>query len=299
MRNLILCLFLLVEFFGNAHAYPAWDGTESDTSRVKENIRFASYLINLSRYDEALLLLQDQPLISTIQIEDSIKYLKGWAYYSLGILDSSATYLGSVSHQSPTYMKSRFFTACDLFHLQRFDEGSSILDGIADSIPTIRELKEFELSGAALIKRDIQAFQQHSVNFSYNWYPIAEEERKLEELCREQLDFHPKSMALAGIMSAILPGSGKIYAGKTGEGISAFLTVSILGSVAAENLIKNGIADYRTILFGSAFSVFYIGNIYGSMIDIKVYREEFYKQNENSILFNIHIPLSNIFNLAL
>lgn len=96
-------------------------------------------------------------------------------------------------------------------------------------------------------------------------------------------------------LSAIVPGLGKIYAGRLGEGVSAFLITTTMGLVAVENYIKDGWKDPKTIIFGSLFSVFYIGNIWGSTLSVKLINDEFNKEVNEQILFNLRVPLRIIF----
>ena len=44
-----------------------------------------------------------------------------------------------------------------------------------------------------------------------------------------------KSPAIAGVLSTIIPGSGKIYTGETGDGIVAFLTSAVFSFIAYDN----------------------------------------------------------------
>jgi tetratricopeptide (TPR) repeat protein len=71
-----------------------------------------------------------------------------------------------------------------------------------------------------------------------------------------------KSPALAGILSAILPGSGYIYAEHYGDGITAFLIngLFIAGTVTAIHQENYAVAG----IVGGIGVPFYLGNIYGS-----------------------------------
>jgi TM2 domain-containing membrane protein YozV len=71
-----------------------------------------------------------------------------------------------------------------------------------------------------------------------------------------------KSPVLAGIMSAVLPGSGYFYAEHYGDGITAFLIngLFIAGTVAAINQENYAVAG----IVGGIGVPFYLGNIYGS-----------------------------------
>ena len=71
-----------------------------------------------------------------------------------------------------------------------------------------------------------------------------------------------KSPVLAGVLSAILPGSGYFYAGRYGDGITAFLIngLFIAGTITGihgENYAVAGIV-------GGIGVPFYLGNILGS-----------------------------------
>ncbi len=72
-----------------------------------------------------------------------------------------------------------------------------------------------------------------------------------------------KSTALAGTLSAILPGSGYVYAGQLKEGLSAFLINALLG-IGVYSLLKN--ENYSGGILASLISLpFYLGNIVGSV----------------------------------
>ena len=71
-----------------------------------------------------------------------------------------------------------------------------------------------------------------------------------------------KSPVLAGVMSAILPGSGYIYAEHYGDGITAFLIngLFIAGTITAIHQENYAVAG----IVGGVGVPFYLGNIYGS-----------------------------------
>ena len=104
-------------------------------------------------------------------------------------------------------------------------------------------------------------------------------------------NYKPKSPLLAGAMSAVIPGSGKIYAGDIYSGVSTLLIVGALGGMAAESWIKLGGRDWRTIALSSVFGLFYIGNIYGSALSVSVIRNTYQDAEKATLLFDLRIPL--------
>lgn len=72
-----------------------------------------------------------------------------------------------------------------------------------------------------------------------------------------------KSPISAALMSAILPGSGKLYTKHWADGIYAFAFVSAFSCLAYKS-IKNKGMNTGSILYGSVALSFYAANIYGS-----------------------------------
>ena len=104
-------------------------------------------------------------------------------------------------------------------------------------------------------------------------------------------DYKEKSPLLAGAMSAVIPGSGKIYAGDLRSGVSTFLVVGALGAIAAESWSKLGIKDWRTITLSSIFALFYTANIYGSAVSVSVIKQAYEDAQKATLMFDLRIPL--------
>ena len=104
-------------------------------------------------------------------------------------------------------------------------------------------------------------------------------------------DYRHRSPLLAGAMSAIIPGSGKIYAGDLRSGVSSLLTVGALGLMAWESGNKLGWSDWRTITLTSVFGLFYIADIYGSALSVSVIRQTYEDARKTTLLFDLRIPL--------
>jgi putative component of membrane protein insertase Oxa1/YidC/SpoIIIJ protein YidD len=82
-----------------------------------------------------------------------------------------------------------------------------------------------------------------------------------------------RSRTLGTIMSAIVPGSGQVYSGRTGDGIYSFMTVAATGLVFywfAANPEKDR-THVKTSLFGALTVLFHTGNVYGANIAARDY----------------------------
>lgn len=73
-----------------------------------------------------------------------------------------------------------------------------------------------------------------------------------------------KKPFIAGALSAIIPGLGKVYSGKKHEAISVFVPFVISGAQATEGFIKKGFRSWHFYVFGTITTGIYLSNIYGS-----------------------------------
>ncbi len=269
------------------------------TRNTTQDIDFAFYLLEGRKFDEILLLL-NQTSLKTDQsglTADSINYIFGMAHYYRKELEKSAYHLSKVSDSSAFHDKSVFFSALDYAHLGEYPKAQTILESYATTQPDnhYQELLAVELAGLALLRRDFEMFDRHAKNFGFEQYYYTNSENQLANVREALGGYKRKSPFVAGLLSAVVPGAGKIYTGQIGEGIASFLTVGSFAAMTAENWVKDGLSDWKTITFGAICSIFYIGNIYGSVATVKVYRNQFNDKQNNTILLGIHLPVRALF----
>ncbi len=71
-----------------------------------------------------------------------------------------------------------------------------------------------------------------------------------------------KSPLLAAVLSALLPGSGRIYAGRTWDGIFGLIMFSM--PAASAYRMRDNTGSFGFMFYASAAAVFYGGEIYGA-----------------------------------
>lgn len=284
-------VYLIILFFLFAST------TFSQQNTFSKEIRFSNFLQAKEQYAEAFFVLNniDSTNLNDVQ-KDSLNYEKGWLYYSKKKLDSAVLFFAKVSANDPRKMKITFFEAYCLGFLKKLDSSEVCYKNIVSNDSTIVQLKNFQLSGISLLRKDFKSFDKYAANFTYTNYAFSNEEKIFTEAYKEASKHKKKSPFLAATLSAIIPGLGKIYAGKKKEGIGAFIPIVSSGIIALEAYNKGGFKDARFLIFGTLFSTFYIGNIWGSSLAVKISESEYNTKYENKILFNLHIPLRNIFN---
>jgi hypothetical protein len=100
-----------------------------------------------------------------------------------------------------------------------------------------------------------------------------------------------KNTALATGLATVIPGLGKIYIGKSKDGLNALVLVSVFGVQAVESFVKSGPTNWRTLLFGTLAVSFHAGNIYGTVKSLKKSkkesRKEFLKSIDEEYLYHI------------
>jgi hypothetical protein len=265
------------------------------TFRFGREWEFARYLADKDAPDEARFVIENlgnQPLLPPQR--DSVAYLRGWLAYSTKSLDEAALHLLSVSEASPFYLKSQYFGAYCLAFQHRPDSAQTVLARLPAPDSTLHELKAFEQAGVALLQRRYDQYEQHRRAFRFASYTLSEEEKRFDQYYERLKNQPRRSAAVAGLLSAIVPGAGKAYAGKFRQGVAAFLPVATLGLLALEGYRKDGPTSLRFLGFGSLFTLFYVGNIWGSTLAVKIRRDEINRVYDNKILFDLHIPLRNL-----
>jgi hypothetical protein len=258
------------------------------------DLKFISHLVNTGCFKEALYLL-DSGECSSIYMNDSIHYLRGWSLYSLNQPVASSESLLKITPASSFYLKSHFYAAYNYAQSANFDKAEETLDKIELKSDSLIFLKNYQMAGIKLLQENILSFEEWLKNVDRSHPGLTDPYDRLRSISDEMKGHRSKSPFVAGLMSGIIPGSGKFYAEKKGEAVTAFLSTVGLGFVTWENYRKRGLNSFQTIAFGSAFAVTYIANIYGSVFSVRIQETQFKENVKSTILFNLHIPLGHIF----
>lgn len=165
------------------------------------------------------------------------------ARYELG-----ATYFLTGQHDESIHF---FNESQDLFQGGEYRWKSQMLIGMNQLMQkrwesAIQHFDQFELSG-------VPEVVAHRTS-TYQGY--AEKGRTLPS----------KSPLLAGFLSTALPGSGRIYVGRPNDAILTVFLLGVLGWAAYDGFSENGVSSRKGWTFGTLGSIFYLGNIYGSVV---------------------------------
>ncbi|HXJ21993.1 MAG TPA: hypothetical protein VMT03_17350 [Polyangia bacterium] len=94
------------------------------------------------------------------------------------------------------------------------------------------------------------------------------------ELLRRYQTLPRKSPWVAGALSAVIPGLGRVYIGRWPDGLMSFLLVGLTAGVAAQGFYEDGRDSVRGWILGSIAALLYVGNVYGSAVGAIVQRRD-------------------------
>jgi hypothetical protein len=267
----------------------------SVTAQTKIDLKFVEHLINRGNYKEAIFEIDAYPTAAGLSAQDSLNYFKGWANYSLKNLEESTQSLLKVSDSSPLHSKSAFFAGYNQAFLGNYKQSEAIFSQLTSKGEPLLSLANFEQSGIEFLKGNWTKGEEMLSLVDLQIASINQQVEALKQISSDAKNHRRKSAFWAGAMSSVIPGSGKIYAGKTGEGIASLIGTTGFGLITWENYHKSGIKDAKTLIFGCLFMATYVSNIYGSVVSVKISENYFASTVHNQILFQLHIPLRNFF----
>jgi TM2 domain-containing membrane protein YozV len=224
-----------------------------------ENIKkFADHLFCEGDYLRAI---EQYDLINLNLDNDTIEFKVMLGYSELGFFQESNEIFEGVNHKSIFYpdayllsMKNKLLIEPDLI---KPPNNLSFDPAYVKSIKKLTTISmlyddEFNITREKFIS-PFNEEEQNSVSSFYDY----------------KVEPPYKSPVLAGVSSAIIPGSGKMYVGEWGDGITALVVTSLFAFLAYDNF--NADHTTRAWIFTGLGAFFYAGNIYGSIASAQIF----------------------------
>ncbi len=305
---LVMLIVSLFPLTGNSQGVSSFNkpgglsDTEIGTARqmssadVSRELKFVQHMMGRDDLEESLYLLSRIDTDDGL-LRDSVHYLTGWVLYRQKKLKASADHLLQVSDASQAYYKSRFFGAYNLAHSGNHDRATSVLTPLDVQDSGMKTaMQRLQLAGVALLSRELDTYESLASDFNGDYHVMAAEERRMNDHFKTIEETPVRSPFVGGLLSAAVPGLGKVYAGKSAEGIVGFLYMAALGLTTYDFYDGAGLKSPLFILSASVTGLFYAGNIVGSATAVRRANNEFRHEMDQRILFDMHIPLRNAFN---
>jgi TM2 domain-containing membrane protein YozV len=255
MRKLLVSLFLI--------PIASLPQSTSFDFHSPQNIKiFADYLFCEGDYLRAV---EEYTLVKNIFCNDTINFKITLGYSKLSLHNQvfesylNENYFTFREDAQKLYLKNSFLVDSSIFHIDLSNNSFPFeMDlAVTDYFLKLRsfyfiETRSNKLSTEELLipfdgpqRKEVKLFIDLSVNPNY------------------------KSPALAGILSAVIPGSGKMYVGEWGDGITGLLITGLFAFLAYDNFK----ADHttRAWIFTGIGAFFYVGNIYGSIASAQIF----------------------------
>ncbi len=226
--------------------------------------KYADFLFLSANYSEAI--EEYERLVFTYQADETLKLRLVKSYRLAGdpILASKRMKMLWSSPDTESQKVAR-----ELFTLRVVNKDFHNLDqAVVQNTFLSREEKYFFTVSSALLQDDFikaDTLLTASVPFSSNALLA------FKSITEDALSQSYKSPLLAGLMSAAIPGSGKIYAGNWADGLLAMSIVGVSAWQAYRGFEKRGTESVYGWLYSAIGGAFYIGNIYGSIKETNRY----------------------------
>ncbi len=220
------------------------------------------YYRAVTEYKRFAILFPDSPKAEYALFRIGIAYYLGEEYG-----DAVRTF-EKLAERSPAgsyNLPARYFAGLSLWKKKDYAGAAAVFDHLAQSPPSPFAPRALAAWALLELERDDSSVAAELLQRFMTDYPLHPGIAQVKEACSllaQYEDLPQKSEVFAGILSAILPGAGYVYAGRYGDGLTSFLIngLFIAGTVTAVN---NDWLPAASISGGIGLP-FYLGNIYGS-----------------------------------
>ena len=263
-------------------------------AQINQNYVFINFLTQNEKNKEALFLL-NQP--NELKNSDTLNFLKGYNYYLMKRPDTAAVVFSKVSASSNLFSKAKSFEILNLLYAKKESLALSKFDDFCAATALVyRPVLNTMKAGNYLLLRKFEKFDSLCNTFRYDDFRLTNEQMRLKELSLRAKKDYKKSPIKAALLSSVVPGLGKFYAGKKGAAIASFATTTALGLMVVESYYRTkNIKSPQVITFGTLFTFFYVGNIFGSYFSVQQQIKSTNGKINNEILASIHVPIIRFF----
>jgi TM2 domain-containing membrane protein YozV len=235
-------------------------------------LRFGDFLFDQGDYLRAASEYQRGLFLGVPDQQHRIFYQIGRCYYLASQPVQASLYFERAAHhpQSQAFQDSAFFAyTAALFFAGQYTEFTEAMHSFRSGVISPDFLTRLDILQAGYYMRERQwqkarlflseSAQEHSGIGEE--YPFSE----MVRFADRGMNLSRKSPFLAGAMSAIIPGTGKMYAGRFGDGLFSMLLIGGTSWLAYEGFRDSGISSFRGWFFGGVAFFFHAGNVYGSV----------------------------------
>lgn len=233
--------------------------TFAQTNPLKSDLNrklFADYLYCEQDYLRAV---EEYESLSQTFVSDTVLYKIGKSYSIIGDYSKAINSFNLIPDSSEMFFNSRLEQAKIYYLTNEKNPLENLLSTANFSSPQLKKL---------LIAFYLKMNQPDSI--SNDLFQLSDEDEfALKNFFERRKNPPYKSEVVAGILSTVVPGAGKIYTKDYGDGITAFILTGLFSYLAYDNF-KHA-HNFRAYLFSGLAAGFYLGNIYGSVASAQIF----------------------------
>lgn len=249
--------------------------------------RFAQMLVNDQDYIRAIGEYKRLFFISDTS-KDSITFKIASCFEKANDFENALTYYHKLIKnypQSALTEISYYQIAANLYHQNKFSASSDIIDSLLQrtSSSVVKEDLLYLKGINFVYQNEWNNANSHFSNAASQFYDdqIKHKFSEMAAFTKNIQTLTHRKPYLAALLSTIIPGSGKIYCSQTGDGLFSLFLITLTSALSWAGFNDKGIKSIKGWTMGSAASVLYLGNIYGSMLAAERFND---KQLENYMI---------------
>lgn len=242
-----------------------------------ENVRkFADFLYEQGDYLRAASEYQ-RYLFYQPRESEKIYYQIGLCYRLGGKSEKAIRTFETFLHTYPDSQlvnSARYQIGVAYFLTEQFQQSVNYLDAALPHITNLRYRgASQELIGLSYLmqKRWLEADKIFNGLQESDVAEVRENARQYQNYAMQGTQLPNRSPFLAGILSTIVPGAGRLYTGRIGDALTSLFIVGLTGWQAYDGFRRDGFSSAKGWGFGALSGIFYVGNVYGSVLSARVY----------------------------
>ena len=276
-NNILLCLEIASLFFSFSTINKAQSATNNSFLSSGNRLKFGNYLFSEKDYLRAM--NEYREYLKTAD-NDTVRFKFAECFFRIGRYDEAMENFKGLFYYSDISEEAQLGFYRSIFFKNDFTQ---LRDDIITEV-YLPEKYSNQIKRLGLISHFFDNSILPDSNIFFNAFP----DSNVSDIKRfYRLKKYPskKDPTKAGLLSAIIPGAGKIYTGDIGDGITAFIATGLLTYLSINNF--NHDHNFRGWLFGGLAAFSYAGNIYGSAASAQIYNAgvKFNFDNEVKLYF--------------
>ena len=251
--------------------------TLDDLFSTNNRIAFGNYLFCDRDYLRAI---DEFNSVLIIDWNDSLQFKVATSYYRMDMFDKSIIEFQKIKTDVKLIKLANLESIRSIYMIGDYN---NLRDEINNYFIVMGESQKLSKLYNYSLLMDYSELPEKSIYLSHF---NSEEGEKISEYYSWKSDPPYKSPTKAALMSALIPGLGKIYADEVGDGITSLLLTGLFTYLAVDKFQNDQTAS--GLLYASIAAFFYSGNIYGSATAVQNYNAgiKFNFDNEVKLYLN-------------